>query len=138
MSSITLKTWVQLSRKESSLKTSAKNKKRCEHLFTTTINGPSKPNDALQVKAADLIIFHYQTLLHDIPAILLGWMQRVLMPSFAFDVRQNNIFDEGLLKVNSDQLSMMCYFFVTLGQESHGVHFLSWTRFCVDRERDPW
>ncbi|CAO2595720.1 Ribosyldihydronicotinamide dehydrogenase [quinone] [Lemmus lemmus] len=61
------------------------------------------PNDILEeqrkVKEADLVIFQFPLYWFSVPAILKGWMDRVLCQGFAFDIP--GFYDSGFLKVCS-------------------------------------
>ena len=52
-----------------------------------------------KVKAADLVIFQFPLSWLSYPAILKGWMDRVLCNGFAFITEQGRLFDNGMLKV---------------------------------------
>ena len=52
-----------------------------------------------KVKMADLIIFQYPLSWLSFPAIMKGWLDRVLCNGFAFVAEQGKLYDEGLLKV---------------------------------------
>ena len=53
-----------------------------------------------KVKSADLVIFQFPLAWLSFPAILKGWMDRVMCNGFAFITEMGRLFDNGLLKVS--------------------------------------
>ncbi len=51
------------------------------------------------VKAADAVLFGYQTTLHTIPAHLKGWLERTMVPGVGFVLNENNKVRPGLASV---------------------------------------
>ena len=52
-----------------------------------------------KVRQADLIIFQFPMAWFSYPAILKGWLDRVLCTGFAFIAEQGRLFDNGMMKV---------------------------------------
>ncbi len=48
------------------------------------------PDHAARVEAAQMIVFVYPTWWYGLPAMLKGWLERVLTPGLAFEVSANN------------------------------------------------
>jgi NAD(P)H dehydrogenase (quinone) len=67
-----------------------------------------------KVKWADLVIFQFPIWYGGMPAILKGWMERVLATGFSSDMFQGKIYDQGLLKGKQAMLS-----FTTGGPEEN-------------------
>jgi NAD(P)H dehydrogenase (quinone) len=57
-----------------------------------------------KVKWADLIIFQFPIFFTAMPAIMKGWIDRVLAPGFGFNPITNSAYDTGLLKGKSAML----------------------------------
>jgi NAD(P)H dehydrogenase (quinone) len=51
-----------------------------------------------KVKWADMLIFQFPIYFTAMPAIMKGWIDRVLAPGFGFNPITNSIYDTGLLK----------------------------------------
>jgi len=49
-----------------------------------------------QIKAADAVVFGYQTTLHTIPPHLKGWLERTMLPGVAFVLNEKNKVRPGL------------------------------------------
>ena len=52
-----------------------------------------------KVRAADLVIFQFPMAWFSYPAILKGWLDRVLCSGFAFASEKGRLFDNGMMKV---------------------------------------
>jgi len=65
---------------------------------------PDIKEDMEKVKWADLIIFQFPIFFTAMPAIMKGWMDRVLAPGFGFNPITNSAYDTGLLKGKSAML----------------------------------
>ncbi|XP_041488538.1 ribosyldihydronicotinamide dehydrogenase [quinone] isoform X3 [Microtus oregoni] len=78
------------------------------------------PSDILEeqrkVKEADLVIFQFPLYWFSVPAILKGWMDRVLCQGFAFDIP--GFYDSGFLKHG---ILHFCGFKVLAPQISFGI-----------------
>lgn len=57
-----------------------------------------------KVKWAGLIIFQFPIYFTAMPAIMKGWIDRVLAPGFGFNPITNNSYDTGLFKGKSAML----------------------------------
>jgi len=68
---------------------------------------PDIKEEMEKVKWADLLIFQFPIYFTAMPAIMKGWIDRVMVPGFAFNP-PNNIYATGLLKEKSALLVMTC------------------------------
>jgi len=59
---------------------------------------PDIKREMEKVKWADMLIFQFSIYYTAIPAIMKGWIDRVLAPGFDFNPITNSIYDAGLLK----------------------------------------
>jgi NAD(P)H dehydrogenase (quinone) len=67
-----------------------------------------------KIEWADLLIFQFPIWYGSMPAILNGWMERVLASGFSSDMFQGKIYDKGLMKGKKAMLS-----FTTGGTEEN-------------------
>lgn len=65
---------------------------------------PDIKEEMEKVKWADLIIFQFPIYFTYMPAIMKGWIDRVLAPGFGFNPITNSAYDTGLLKGKSAML----------------------------------
>jgi NAD(P)H dehydrogenase (quinone) len=61
-----------------------------------------------KVKWADLLIFQFPIWFTSMPAIMKGWIDRIMEPGFAFNPVNNSMYDTGLLKGKFSMLVMTC------------------------------
>ena len=59
---------------------------------------PDIKGEMEKVKWADMLIFQFPMYFTAMPAIMKGWIDRVLAPGFGFNPITNSIYDTGLLK----------------------------------------
>jgi len=59
---------------------------------------PDIKEEMEKVKWADMLIFQFPIYFTAMPAIMKGWIDRVLAPGFGFNPITNSIYDTGLLK----------------------------------------
>lgn len=69
---------------------------------------PDIKEEMEKVKWADLIIFQFPIYFTSMPAIMKGWIDRVLAPGFGFNPVTNSAYDTGLLKGKSAMLVATC------------------------------
>ncbi len=65
---------------------------------------PDIKEEMEKVKWADLIIFQFPIYFTAMPAIMKGWIDRILAPGFGFNPITNNAYDTGLFKGKSAML----------------------------------
>lgn len=65
---------------------------------------PDIKEEMEKVKWADIIIFQFPLYFTAMPAIMKGWIDRVLAPGFGFNPRTKSAYDTGLLKGRSAML----------------------------------
>jgi NAD(P)H dehydrogenase (quinone) len=65
---------------------------------------PDIKEEMEKVKWADLIIFQFPIYFTAMPAIMKGWIDRILAPGFGFNPITNSAYDTGLLKGKSAML----------------------------------
>ncbi|WP_269848739.1 NAD(P)H-dependent oxidoreductase [Methanosarcina horonobensis] len=66
---------------------------------------PDIKEEMEKVKWADLLIFQFPIYFTAMPAIMKGWIDRVLAPGFGFNPVTNSAYDTGLFKGKSAMLS---------------------------------
>jgi NAD(P)H dehydrogenase (quinone) len=66
---------------------------------------PDIKEEMEKVKWADLIIFQFPIFFTAMPAIMKGWIDRVLAPGFGFNPMTKSTYDTGLLKGKSAMLA---------------------------------
>jgi len=59
-----------------------------------------------KVKWADLLIFQFPIYFTSMPAIMKGWIDRILAPGFGFNPATNSAYETGLFKGKSAMLAM--------------------------------
>lgn len=65
---------------------------------------PDIKEEMEKVKWADLLIFQFPIFFTSMPAIMKGWIDRVLAPGFGFNPATNSAYDTGLFKGKSAML----------------------------------
>jgi NAD(P)H dehydrogenase (quinone) len=65
---------------------------------------PDIKEEMKKVKWADLLIFQFPIFFTSMPAIMKGWIDRVLAPGFGFNPVTNSAYDTGLFKGKSAML----------------------------------
>lgn len=65
---------------------------------------PDIKEEMEKVKWADLLIFQFPIFFTSMPAIMKGWIDRILAPGFGFNPVTNNAYDTGLFKGKSAML----------------------------------
>jgi NAD(P)H dehydrogenase (quinone) len=67
---------------------------------------PDIKEEMEKVKSSDLIIFQFPIYFTAMPAIMKGWIDRVLSPGFGFNPVTNSVYETGLFKGKSAMLVM--------------------------------
>ena len=70
----------------------------------TGVFAPDIKEEMEKVKWADLIIYQFPIYFTSMPAIMKGWIDRVLAPGFGFNPITNSAYDSGLFKGKSAML----------------------------------
>ncbi|WP_292391491.1 NAD(P)H-dependent oxidoreductase [Methanosarcina sp. UBA5] len=74
------------------------------HASKTGAFAPDIKEEMEKVKWADLLIFQFPIFFTSMPAIMKGWIDRVLAPGFGFNPVTNSAYDTGLFKGKSAML----------------------------------
>lgn len=69
---------------------------------------PDIKEEMEKVKWADLIIFQFPIYFTSMPAVMKGWIDRVLAPGFGFNPITNSAYETGLFKGKSAMLVATC------------------------------